>query len=100
MLTNINQLTQSHGVRTFFAGLAGTLAVYLLLTGITSVWLMRTLTDTPTFVQTVAPLATKPAIQKFVAKTVAESHGGFLSVQSEVGQGSVFTMVLPLQSPN
>jgi two-component system phosphate regulon sensor histidine kinase PhoR len=36
----------------------------------------------------------------FVAKTVAESHGGFLSVQSEVGQGSVFTMVLPLQSPN
>jgi len=73
MLTNINQLTQSHGVRTFFAGLAGTLAVYLLLTGITSVWLMRTLTDTPTFVQTVAPLATKPAIQKFVAKTVADA---------------------------
>jgi len=36
----------------------------------------------------------------FVAKTVAESHGGYLSVQSEVGQGSVFTMVLPLQSPN
>ncbi len=36
----------------------------------------------------------------FVAKTVAEAHGGYLSVQSEVGQGSVFTMVLPLQSPN
>ncbi len=34
----------------------------------------------------------------FVAKTVAESHGGYLSVQSEVGQGSVFTMVLPMQS--
>ncbi|MBI1281281.1 MAG: hypothetical protein GC179_24350 [Anaerolineaceae bacterium] len=36
----------------------------------------------------------------FVARTVAESHGGYLSVQSEVGQGSVFTMVLPLQQLN
>lgn len=36
----------------------------------------------------------------FVARTVAEAHGGYLSVQSEVGQGSVFTMILPLQSPN
>ncbi len=36
----------------------------------------------------------------FVAKTVAEAHGGYLSVQSEVGQGSVFTMILPLQPPN
>ncbi len=36
----------------------------------------------------------------FVARTVAESHGGYLSVQSEVGQGSVFTMILPLQLPN
>ena len=36
----------------------------------------------------------------FVAKTVAESHGGYLSVQSEVGQGSVFTMVLPMRSSN
>ena len=36
----------------------------------------------------------------FVARTVAESHGGYLSVQSEVGQGSVFTMILPLQPPN
>jgi signal transduction histidine kinase len=36
----------------------------------------------------------------FVARTVAEAHGGYLSVQSEVGQGSVFTMILPLQSLN
>lgn len=34
----------------------------------------------------------------FVARTVAESHGGYLSVRSEVGQGSVFTMVLPIQT--
>lgn len=31
----------------------------------------------------------------FVARTVAESHGGYLSVRSETGQGSIFTMVLP-----
>lgn len=36
----------------------------------------------------------------FVARTVAEAHGGYLSVNSEVGQGSVFTMILPLQQPN
>lgn len=35
----------------------------------------------------------------FVARTVTETHGGYLSVQSEVGQGSVFTMVLPEQPP-
>ncbi|MBZ0287336.1 MAG: PAS domain-containing protein [Anaerolineae bacterium] len=32
----------------------------------------------------------------FVARTVTESHGGYLSVKSEVGQGSIFTMVLPV----
>jgi PAS domain S-box-containing protein len=31
----------------------------------------------------------------FVARSVAEAHGGYLSVHSEVGRGSVFTMVLP-----
>jgi two-component system phosphate regulon sensor histidine kinase PhoR len=35
----------------------------------------------------------------FVARTVAESHGGYLTVRSEVGQGSVFTMVLPFSPP-
>ncbi len=32
----------------------------------------------------------------FVARTVAEAHGGYLTVNSEVHQGSVFTMVLPV----
>lgn len=31
----------------------------------------------------------------FVARMVAESHGGFLRVRSQQGQGSIFTMVLP-----
>jgi signal transduction histidine kinase len=36
----------------------------------------------------------------FVARTVTESHGGYLSVKSEVGQGSIFTLVLPVSSAN
>lgn len=31
----------------------------------------------------------------FVARTVAEAHGGYLNVRSTAGEGSVFTMVLP-----
>lgn len=35
----------------------------------------------------------------FVARTVTEAHGGYLSVHSEVGTGSIFTMVLPVMPP-
>lgn len=31
----------------------------------------------------------------FIARTVAEAHGGYLGVRSQAGQGSVFTVVLP-----
>lgn len=31
----------------------------------------------------------------FVARTVCEAHGGYLSVRSESGEGSIFTLVLP-----
>ena len=32
----------------------------------------------------------------FVARMVAEAHGGFLRVRSQQGQGSIFTIVLPV----
>lgn len=35
----------------------------------------------------------------FIARTVAEAHNGYLSVQSAVGTGSIFTMVLPAVQP-
>ena len=31
----------------------------------------------------------------FVARSVSEAHGGYLTVRSEQGHGSIFTMVLP-----
>jgi signal transduction histidine kinase len=31
----------------------------------------------------------------FIARTVAEAHGGYVNVRSEINQGSVFTLVLP-----
>lgn len=34
----------------------------------------------------------------FIARRVTEAHGGYLSVRSQQGQGSVFTMVLPAAS--
>ena len=35
----------------------------------------------------------------FVARAVAEAHGGYLSVASAVGEGSTFTLALPLDRP-
>jgi signal transduction histidine kinase len=32
----------------------------------------------------------------FIAQKVAEAHGGYLTVRSQPGQGSIFTMVLPV----
>ncbi len=31
----------------------------------------------------------------FIARKIAEAHGGYISVSSKIGQGSVFTMALP-----
>ena len=61
-----------HHVRTFFAAIFGTLAVSLVLSSLVIVWLNRTLTDTSTYVKTVTPLATKPAIQNLVAQKVSQ----------------------------
>lgn len=36
----------------------------------------------------------------FVARAVAEAHGGYLSVASAVGEGSTFTLALPLDGRN
>jgi len=35
----------------------------------------------------------------FVARSVAEAHGGYLTVRSEQSHGSVFTMMLPTTAP-
>lgn len=64
---------KAHRVRTVFASLFGILAVFLILSSVISVWLNRTLTDTPTYVAVVSPLATKPDIQNFIAKKASEA---------------------------
>ena len=71
MLSTTQQPQTTHHIRTFFAGLAGTLAVALVLVSIMIVWLNRTLTDTPTYVNAVSPLITQPAVQTFVADKVS-----------------------------
>ncbi len=65
-------VVKSHKLRTFFASVTGAIAVCLILSSVTVVWLNRTLTNTGTFVATVGPLASKPAIQNFVAEKVTD----------------------------
>lgn len=64
--------TKKHKVRTFFAVVAGIVGVYLILASITVVWLNRTFTNTTTYVNTVAPLITKPPVQNFLAEKVTD----------------------------
>jgi len=61
-----------HRVRTFFSSFFGFFALGLIILSILVIWLDRTLTDTNTYVGTVAPLVTKPAVQNF-AVTKASS---------------------------
>jgi hypothetical protein len=63
---------KTHRFRTFLAAIAGIIAVYLILASITVVWLNRTLTDNKTYVNTVAPLVSQPAIQDFVAQKATD----------------------------
>ena len=64
--------SKSHKVRTFFSAIAGIIAIYLILASVTVVWLNQTLTNTNTYVNTVAPLVKKPAIQSFIAQKVSD----------------------------
>lgn len=64
---------QHHYLRTTVASLFGFLAVSLIIFSILAVWLNRTITDTETYVDTVAPLITKPEIQNFIADKATDT---------------------------
>ncbi len=61
-----------HRVRTTFAAFFGTIALCLILASILVVWLNQTLTNTQTYLSTVGPLVTKPAIQNFIAQKATD----------------------------
>ena len=62
-----------HFIRTLSASVFGSIALSLILASILVVWLNRTLTDTDTYVRSVAPLITTTDIQNFVAAKVTDS---------------------------
>jgi len=63
-------VVKKHKVRSFFSAISAIVGIYLILSSISVIWLNRTLTNTPTYVDTVAPLVTKPAIQTYIAQEV------------------------------
>jgi hypothetical protein len=81
-----------HIVRTLFASLFGIIALLLILTSILVIWLNRTLTNTSTYVSTVAPLATNPAIQNYITEKVTDQL-----IQSSPLQSLETSLLTPLQ---
>jgi hypothetical protein len=63
-------VVKKHKVRSFFSAVCAIAGIYLILLSISVIWLNRTLTNNSTYVSTVAPLVTKPAIQKYIAQEV------------------------------
>lgn len=70
MPKEVHTVVKTHKVRAFFSALSAIIGIYLILSSISVIWLNQTLTNTTTYVNTVAPLVTKPAIQKYIAQEV------------------------------
>lgn len=68
---NNDQQKRHHYVRTLLASLLGSLAIWLIILSVMVVWLNRTLTDTNTFVETVTPLASQPAVKDFISEQIS-----------------------------
>jgi hypothetical protein len=66
----IKQPVVHHQWRTFLGALCGLIASLLIAASILVVWANRTLTDTNTYVATVGPVISSPALQDFIATKV------------------------------
>jgi hypothetical protein len=67
-----SQVPVHHYFRIIVAAMFGILALALVLASLLVVWANRTLTDTNTYVDAVAPLTSQPAIQEYVSTKVTE----------------------------
>lgn len=89
---------QTHHVRTFFASIAGTIAVYLIISSVSIIWLNQTISNTSVYVNTVAPLVQKPAIQNFIAQKVANEIVDNVPMQNLVEALLSYNQLNPNQS--
>lgn len=69
--TNIPK--EHHFIRTITASILGVIAVFLILSSVLTVWLNRTLTDTDTYMSSIAPLVTKPEVQDLIVEKTTDT---------------------------
>lgn len=80
--SQLNAPTQRHHyLRTPLAALCGFLALWLLIASVLVVWLNHTLTDTPTLVKTLTPLASKPQVEDYFSRKISDQIAANGSVQ-------------------
>lgn len=70
---NAKPSSSHHFIRTFFSSIIGSLALLLIILSIITVWINRTVTDTNTYVKTVAPLVLEADVQNFVVSKASEA---------------------------
>lgn len=70
MAKEIHTKVKTHKVRSFFSAVLALLGIYLIISSIGFIWLDQTLTNTNTYVATVSPLITKPAVQTYISQEV------------------------------
>ena len=91
---NDKSKTKHHKLRSFFSSIFGVAAVFFIVSSVTVVWLNRTLLDNKTYVTTVSPLVSKPAVQNLIANKLSNQ----LIHQSQINE--VAQAVLPTSDLN
>ncbi len=72
MNKSAGDVSKHHYVRTIVSSIFGVIALWLIILSILVVWLNRTITDTNTYVSTVTPLASQPAVKDFIRQKIDE----------------------------
>ena len=84
-------------VRAVFTAIVLILAVLCFAVAVPGLWARRTVFNTERYVETVAPLASDPAVQEYLARTITEE--AFVRLEAPVGRVGAPPVPMPFSPP-